>query len=181
MENQKVHEYTVETGANGLPQARLGRVHNLITFIRGGNEKVHYLNGKWVDDGKNPIDENTIPDDLKAAAAAIPFKPERDHSSQVLVQCEFCNTFPEGIASGDYARHLIDAHVRPKSNKEPVDAVAPGLDQPVDPSAADAERPARMRPEQLPPGNYVTDEEGFVLLNQDGSPKKKAGRPKTAA
>ena len=30
MENQKVHEYTVETGPNGLPVARLGRVHNLI-------------------------------------------------------------------------------------------------------------------------------------------------------
>lgn len=172
MEAQRVHEYMVETGPNGLPVARLGRVHNLITFVAAGNQKIHYWDGRWVDDGKNPIDPNDVPQAYKDAVASIPFNPNRDQTPQVLIQCEFCNESPEGIPSGDYARHLAERHIRNGQL-----AVAPRTV--LDPAQEPA--PAKLRPEDLPPGNYVLDDEGFVVLKADGSPKKKAGRPRTEA
>lgn len=169
MEGQRVQEYTTETGPNGLPVARLGRVHNLITFVRGGSEKIHYHDGDWVDDGKNKIDPESVPQELKDAVAAIPFKASYSTNEQVLINCEFCI---EVLASGDYAQHLTNKHIRGNIAKTPLDPEIPSLEGPFDP----AQR--RYTVEDLPPGNYVLDDEGFVVLNADGTPRKKAGRPR---
>lgn len=173
MENQRVHEYSTEVGPNGLPQARLTKTHNLITFIKSGAEKVHYLDGRWVDDGGNDVDESVIPDDLKVQAHAIPFKQAGFRDADVLVNCEFCAyTGP----SREYAEHLAEKHIK-AARSTGADSPLPGLGQVVDPAAD--ERPVRLKPEELPPGNYVTDEDGFVVINADGTPRKKAGRPRS--
>lgn len=161
MENQRVHEYSVMTGSNGLPVAQLGKVHNLITFVVSGQEKIHYLDGKWVDDGKNPIDPDTVPDHFKRQVAEIPFNPVRDGTPDVLVNCEFCEFSGAGR---EYAKHLIDKHIRKDT-----------------PDAAPVAAPLGLRPEDLPAGNYVVNEEGFVVLNKDGTPRRKAGRPSAEA
>jgi hypothetical protein len=171
MQSQKVQEYTTETGPSGLPIARLGAVHNLITFVRGGSEKIHFFDGQWKDDGGNLLDPDSVPTDLKEQAAAIPFKPHFGSQEQVLINCEFCT---EVVASGEYARHLTDKHIR-GAVKTPRDPETPSIDGPVDPTQR------KLKPEDLPPGNYVLDDEGNVVLNLDGSPRKKAGRPRTDA
>jgi hypothetical protein len=163
MQGQKVQEYSVETGPNGLPVARLGQVHNLVTFIEGGRAKRHYLDGRWVDDGGNELPETDITDEMRAKVAAIPFKPNAAHQEQVLIHCEFC---PETLPSGDYATHLAK-HVRA--------GTAPVVEH--SDTLAKSDAPVRLRPDDLPPGNYVTDDDGFVVLNADGSPRKRAGRP----
>lgn len=168
MQNQKVQEYSIEAGPNGLPAARLSKTHNLITFVKSGSEKVHYLDGRWVDDGGNALDEAAIPQDYKDEVTRIPFKPTGFRDATVLVRCEFCGW--DG-PNTDYPKHLGDAHIRAARASE----IAPGIGQAVEPEAA----PARLRPEDLPEGNYVTDPEGFVVLNADGSPRKKAGRPRS--
>lgn len=172
MQGQKVHEYSVEVGPNGLPVARLGRVHNLITFGTAGERNVHYLDGNWVDDGGNPIDPDTVSQDYKDKAAALPFTPQHESAPDVFINCEFCDW---ADASRQYARHLSDRHIRP--NGQLPNRVA---DPPFDPAqAAFAPAPKpRLRPEQLPPGKYALDDEGFVILNSNGSPRKVAGRPK---
>jgi len=166
MQGQKVHEYSTEVGPMGLPVAKLSKTHNLITFIKGGSEKVHFLDGRWVDDGGNAVDESVIPEDFKEQARSIPFKPTGFRDSAVLVNCEFCGW--DG-ASTEYPKHLANAHIRTRAAE-----IAPGIGQAVEPESA----PAKLRPEDLPEGNYVTDEEGFVVLNVDGSPRKKPGRPR---
>lgn len=164
MENQRVHEYSVQTGPNGLPIAQLGITHNLITFCESGKDKIHYLDGKWVDDGQNPIDPETVPQHMKDQVSRIPFDPSRGNAGpDVLINCEFCEFTGPGK---EYAKHLIDKHV-PKGAKPAVAAPAP----------VNAE--VKLKPEDLPPGDYVTDDEGFVVLNKDGSPRRKAGRPAT--
>jgi len=162
MENQKVHEYSVQTGANGLPIAQLGITHNLITFTESGKQKIHYLDGKWVDDGQNPIDPADVPQHMKYQVSRIPFNPVRDGTPDVLMNCEFCEFTGPGR---EYARHLIEKHV-PKGTvtAKPAEAVETA--------------PVKLKPEDLPPGNYVTDDEGFVVINSDGTPRRKAGRPK---
>ena len=158
MENQRVHEYAVETGPNGLPIARLGIVHNLITFTESGKEKLHYLDGKWVDDGQNPVDPDTVPQHIKDAAASLPFNPVRDGTPDILINCEFCTFTGPGR---EYAKHLIEKHVPKGATAAPAEA-APEV---------------KLKPEDLPAGDYVTDDKGFVVLNKDGSPRRKAGRP----
>lgn len=165
MENQRVHEYSVQTGPNGLPIAQLGKVHNLITFVESGKQKIHYLDGKWVDDGANEIPLDQVPMHLREAVAKIPFDPIREGTPDVLINCEFCEFTGPGR---DYAKHLVEKHV-PKSAAKP--QAAPAVVEAV--SAPEV----RLKPEDLPPGNYATDEEGFVIINQDGTPRKKAGRP----
>lgn len=162
MEAQKVHEYTVETGPNGMPIARLGKVHNLVTFILSGKEKLHYLDGKWVDDGKNPVPLEDVPQAYIDAISAIPFTPDR-YSHDIMIPCEFCD---ESQPSKQYARHLVDKHIRAAGVADVLQAAKP---------AADEGR--RFKPEDLPPGNYALDDEGFVVLNKDGSPRLRAGRP----
>src|SRR5882724_4939712 len=154
MENQRVHEYTVETGANGLPVARLGSVHNLITFVTGGSQKIHYLDGRWVDDGNHPIPEDQVPDEIKRQAREIVFNPGFKADAQTLVNCEFCSSqFP----SGQYARHLTNDHIRPRAQvAQAVEAApVPGLDDDVE---------------------YVKNEDGTPVLNKDGSPRLRPGR-----
>jgi hypothetical protein len=51
----------------------------------------------------------------------------------------------------------------------------PGLGQAVDPNFT-AER--SVDPKDVPAGNYVLDDNGRVVLNVDGSPRKKSGRPR---
>lgn len=165
MQGQKVQEYNTEV-VNGMPVARLTKTHNLITFVKGGSEKIHYLDGRWVDDGGHQIDESVVPQDYLAQVRAIPFKPTGLRDAAVLVNCEFCQW--DG-PSTEYAKHLGNAHIRTRAAE-----IAPGVGQAVEPEAA----PARLRPEDLPEGDYVTDEEGFVVLNKDGSPRKKPGRPR---
>lgn len=162
MENQRVHEYSVQTGPNGLPIAQLGKVHNLITFVESGREKLHYLDGKWVDDGQNEVSLDRVPQHIRDAVAKIPFNPVREGTPDVMLNCEFCEYSGPGR---DYAKHLIDKHVnRAKAAPAPQPA-----EEPV-PSV-------KLRPEDLPAGEYVTDDEGFVVLNKDGSARRKAGRP----
>lgn len=174
MEGQRVQEYQIETGPNGMPIAKLGKVHNLITFVEGGKQKVHYLDGRWVDDGGNALDPDSVPDSYKEQVKAIPFKPDR-HEASVLLHCEFCD---QPIASRDYARHLVDTHIR--NGKSATADPETGAGQTVEPTAAVTEEKRRFRPEDLPPDNYVLDDEGFVVLNADGTPRRKAGRPPKA-
>lgn len=163
MENQRVHEYSVQVGANGLPIAQLGLTHNLITFCESGRQKIHYFDGKWLDDGGNDIPLDTIPEYMREQVSRIPFNPVRDGMPDVLVNCEFCEFTGAGR---EYAKHLIDKHV-PKAAK-PGTVAEPAAQEPV-----------KLRPEDLPAGEYVTDDEGFVVLNKDGTPRRKAGRPST--
>jgi hypothetical protein len=102
MENQKVHEYTVSTGPNGLPAAQLGKVNHLVTFIQGGLGKIHNLNGRWVNDGNIPIDESLIPEHIKQQFEAIPFDGRVDRTPDVFVNCEFC---AYSGPSREYAKH----------------------------------------------------------------------------
>lgn len=164
MQNQKVHEYEVTAGPNGLPVAQLTRTHNLITFVKGGSEKVHFLNGRWVDDGGNPLEDAAIPQDYKAAVEALPFAPKGIREADILVNCEFCEWIGPRL---DYAKHLSQKHIVARSG-----TALPGADTLVD-------APARVRPEDLPAGDYALDEEGYVILNKDGSPRKRAGRPRS--
>jgi hypothetical protein len=128
MENQKVHEYTVETGSNGLPVARLGRVHNLITIGHDGEQFI-YLDGRWVNGGGRPVDPEVIPPEVKAKAEAVPFKPQAGQNEQILLNCEFCT---EILPSGEYAKHLAAKHIRPTAPVTPAPAApaetVPGLD-----------------------------------------------------
>lgn len=176
MENQKVHEYTVVRGPAG-PVAQIGKVHNLITFVQGGHGKVHYYDGRWVDDGGNALDPKEIPDHFKKQVELIPFRPTdyTDRGPDVLIPCEFCDPKApindEGVPSREYAQHLIRYHMQhvKKSDDEL--------------PAANGEYTAtvRVRPEDLPEGNYATDDEGFVMFNEDGTPRKRVGRPKKSA
>lgn len=170
MEGQKVHEYSVEIGTNGLPIARLGKVHNLITFVRADAQKVHYLDGKWVDDGKNQLPIESIPQEFQDAVATIPFTPDRAQTD-VLVNCEFCEFTGPGK---EYARHLANVHIRNRPTVDP----AVGAGSTVEPEAEALDQ-RRFTPADLPPDNYVLDDEGFVVLNKDGTPRRKAGRPRT--
>jgi hypothetical protein len=164
MENQKVHEYSIETGANGLPVARLGRVHNLITFITAGSPKLHFYDGRWLDDGGHEVPDENIPPAARQAAESIPFDGRLDKSPDVLIQCEFC---PDDMPSRQYAKHLADKHIRSRATAaDPATIVEAAPVQP------------RLRLEDLPEGSYLTDDDGFVILNVDGSPRKKAGRPR---
>lgn len=171
MEGQRVQEYTVEIGTNGLPVARLGKVHNLITFVRADAQKVHFLDGKWVDDGRNPIPLEQVPEEYQHAVAAIPFTPDRQ-TTDVLVNCEFCEFTGPGR---EYARHLANVHIRQRTQVDP----PVGAGQTVEPEIEVSTEQRRFKPEDLPPDNYVLDDEGFVVLNKDGSPRRKAGRPRT--
>jgi hypothetical protein len=139
----------------GLPQARLGKIHNLITFIRSGFPKLHFLDGRWVDDGGNEIPESEVPAECKDQATALPFTPAVDFEGDVYRQCEFCTYEGPGR---EYADHLAKTHIRPAAQSAPV-------------------APVRLRPEQLPRGNYEIDAEGFVVLDEQGVPRKKRGRP----
>lgn len=176
MQGQRVQEYTTEMGLNGLPVARLGKVHNLVTFINSGQPKLHYLDGKWCDDGGNEIPLDKVPLDAQHQVRSIPFTPDR-RDADVVVNCEFCEWT---AGSREYAKHLTEKHIRPLKPVDPTD----GAGQPVDPEqrtetlVGDAvETQRRFKPEDLPPDNYVLDDEGFVVLNKDGTPRRKAGRP----
>lgn len=164
MEGQKVHEYTVEMGTNGLPVARLGVVHNLITFISSGAPKLHYFDGRWVDDGGNAVPDENVPEEAKRQVATIPFDGSTDRTPDVMHDCEFCK-WSGGLRQ--YARHLADSHIRPGQVADPASLGEEAVPQ-----------PAKLRPEDLPDGNYVTDDDGYVVLNVDGSPRKKGGRPR---
>ena len=168
MENQKVHEYVVEK-SGGRPMARVGRVHNLITFIEAGMPKRHYFDGKWVNDAGLVLDESKIPPHLKKQAEELPFNAMEfaQRTPDVLQSCEFC---PTELPSREYAAHLISDHMRGKT----VEAT-PVLDLAQVPALAPT---VRLRPEDLPDGQYVVDEDGFVQINSDGSPRKRPGRPK---
>ena len=116
MENQKVHEYTVETGPNGLPVARLGRVHNLI-MVGFEGEIYESLDGRWVR-ANGQADTRVIPEEVKARVEAVAPPTGYGSAVQVLMHCEFC---PDILASGEYAKHLANKHVRPAlSNDNPI-------------------------------------------------------------
>jgi len=120
MENQKVHEYVIETGANGLPVARLGKVHHLVTVGYNGVEYT-YLDGRFVKGNGQQMDQSTVPDEVVARVKEVPFKGAYGHVEQQLINCEFCADI---LASGQYARHLADKHVRPaQTNDNPIKAV----------------------------------------------------------
>ncbi len=128
MEGQKVHEYGVEAGPNGLPVARVTRVRNLITFVREGSQKLHYLDGQWVDDGKNPIDEKDVPEELKEQVKNIPFRSGYGSEADVLKNCEFC---PDQMPSREYAEHLAAKHIRVLTSGKPTPASEPAVEEPV--------------------------------------------------
>lgn|SRR5439155_17571387 len=173
-EGYKVHEYTVETGPSGLPIARIGRIRPHTTYGFNGAEYYNW-DGKWVNAACVEVSPDTIPDEIKRQHSLKEPPDLTGTVADVLVFCEFC---PDQMPGKGYARHLADKHIRPG-----VRAAAPVVDvsafeagsEALDP---DAEVPDRVHPAEIPPGNYVTDEEGYVLLNKDGTPKRKAGRPR---
>jgi len=125
MEGQRVHEYTVEVGPDGMPHARLGKVHNLITFIREGSEKVHYLDGRWVNDGGREVPETLVSDVMRQTVADLPFDPTRNMDPDVIQNCEFCD---ESMPSREYARHLVEAHIRTPRQQQLTNDNTSGVD-----------------------------------------------------
>jgi hypothetical protein len=157
MQNQKVQEYTVRPNASGLPVAELGHVHDLRTFVRSGSAKIHWLDDRFVSDNGDTIPSEDVPQEIKDAVASMPFKSGKPGEvTHVYQDCEYCMW--SGVRQ-EYADHLVKAHVS------------------HDKKAAFK----RIKPEDIDDAEkYVLDEDGFVALKADGTPKLKAGRPPKA-